>query len=192
MSGIRQPLQPARVLLACFVAQGAWFLLTLFALAATLFAVVGGGEPERDFVDLLIDGSQDVAGVSTTVLGYLIALVSVLGLLLVSGAFIVPMLIRIFLRIICGASVSYAWALVANLASWIVMVALSILLWVLPGGQPFAAFFVWIGSSVMTALLVQPRLRTTAIAPTKIDPDRAAPADTDDGTTPTALERKVP
>lgn len=155
---------PVRLLLACFVAQGAWWLITLVVLAASLALVVDdASEESRSFVDLLLDGTLDVGGIPGSLLEYVLIATVVGGLLLLAGVFVVPILLRIFIRIICGgARTSYGWALVANLASWIALVAITLLFWLLPGAQPIAVFVTWVGSSVLSAVLLYPHVRVRA------------------------------
>jgi hypothetical protein len=153
-----------RLMLACFVAQGAWWLVMGIVVAGSLVLIVGdAAEQSRGIVDVLLDGSLEFAGVPGSLVQYVLVVALVGGLLLMAGTFVVPILLRVFVRIVCGARVSYGWALVANFASWILLVALTLLLWVLPGAQPFAIFITWIGSSVVSALLLRPHLRTVHI-----------------------------
>ncbi len=157
---LRHLIQPFLLLLACFVAQGAWWLMTVLAVAATLAFIVDDAATEsRSLVDVLLDGSFDVGGVSGSVLQWVLVVTVVGGLLLLAGTFVVPILLRIFVRVICGARISYAWALIANLASWILLIALTALLWAIPGTQPLAIFVTWIGSSLVTAMLLYPHMR---------------------------------
>lgn len=182
---------PLRLLLACFVAQGAWWLITMLVVAASLVVVVDDATDEsRSLVDLLLDGTLDIGGVPASLLEYVLVVVLVGGLLLLAGVFVVPMLLRIFIRIICGgARASYGWALVANLASWILLVALAGLLWLLPGAQPIAVFVTWLGSSVISALVLYPHVHARAAA--SAAGSAAPPAVTDASTDTPDIERKA-
>lgn len=185
---------PMRVLLACFVAQGAWWLLTLTVIAGALVAAAGSDVQELSLTDLLVDGTSSVAGASSAVVSYVLVLLATLGVLLIAGTFVVPMLLRIFVRIICSAQVGYAWALVANLASWIILVAVSMLLWLIPGAQPIAAFVMWFGSSVMTAALLYPRVRLIEPARPIIEASPSEPAESsteNENPAPPTTDREV-
>ena len=178
MSAPRHRSLPVRLLLACFVAQGAWWLVMLLALAASLMLAVDDVSSEsQNVVDMLLQGSLDLGGIKGSLLQFVLVATVVGGLVLMAGIFVVPVLLRIFIRIICGGlRASYAWALVANLASWISLVAISLLLWVIPGAQPVAAFVMWIGSSILSAMLLYPHLRMQVepAPPTTTDIDRKA------------------
>lgn len=186
MSDVRPRSMPLRVLLACFVAQGAWWFVTAIVVAATLVYVIDDASTEtQGLLDVLLDRSLDVGGVPATLLQYVLIVAVIGGLVGLGGIFIVPMLLRIFVRLICGARVSYGWALVANLASWILLVALVGLLWLIPGAQPIALFLTWLGSSVVSAVILHPNLRwPTPDAPALESASADAPA-------PPDIERKA-
>jgi hypothetical protein len=173
---------PLRVLLACFVAQGAWWFLTGIIVAAALISVIDEASTEtRSIVDVLVNRSVDVGGVPGTLVQYVLVVAVIGGLVGLGGVFVVPMLLRIFVRIICGgARVAYGWALVANLASWILLVAVLGLLWLIPGAQPIALFLTWIGSSVVSALVLYPNVRFVRTADVElVVTDVSEPSDTE-------------
>lgn len=166
-----------RTWLAVFVAQGLWGLVTILAVVAVVAVSYDGSEVASSggIIDWLVDGADDLAGTSTTLLKAVLAVLATIGTLLLLGSLVVPMLIRIFVRVVCGARVSYGWAMVANLASSVFLVALTLLLWFVPGGQPVAAFACWLGSSLLTAMLVQLRLEPTDRIAADTAPPRSAP-----------------
>jgi hypothetical protein len=157
-----------------------------------MVAVDDASEGSRSLVDRLLDGSFAVGGVPASLLEYALVIALVGGLLLLAGVFVVPMLLRIFIRIICGgARASYGWALVANLASWILLVALAGLLWLLPGAQPIAIFVTWLGSSFISALVLYPHVHARAVA-AAMEASATPPAPTTDVSTDTTdTERKA-
>lgn len=150
-----------RTWLAVFVAQGLWGLVTILAVIGVVTVSYDTSQvaDSGGIIDWLVDGADDLAGTSTTVLKAVLAALATVGAFVLIGSLVVPLLIRIFVRVVCGARVSYGWAMVANLASSVFLVALTLLLWFVPGGQPIAAFACWLGSSLLTAMLVQLRLR---------------------------------
>jgi hypothetical protein len=181
-----------RVWLAVFVAQGLWGLVMLLAMVAAAAAAldttqaVGSG----DIIGWLVAGMDGLAGSSATVLRATFYVLAAAGLLLLVGALVVPALIRIFVRVVCDARVGYGWALVANLASSVLLVALTLLLWFIPGAQPIAAFICWIGSSLLTALLVQLRMRPLgAASPALLEAPVLRPVDSTD--TPDPIHREA-
>jgi hypothetical protein len=189
---------PVRLVLACFVAQGVWWLISSIVVAAILMVMVGDvADGSQSFFDLLVDGTLEFGGVPASVLRYVLVVVVAGGLLLLAGVFVVPILLRMFILIICGgAGASYGWALVANLASWILLVAITLLFWLLPGAQPIAVFVTWAGSSVVSALLLYPHVHQRVAKASRAEAATAAAntaAQPQLDSTPTPdIDRKAP
>ena len=124
--------------LACFVAAGTYGL----AWGTIMFLIVGGAVFGAVTTDVL--WSSVFAVLAFIVLG----LLSVL---------IVPIITKMLVRSIARARVGLAWTCVSVLVGWVVVTALSTLLWLIPGAQPFAALLVWAGSTALTAWLLHKR-----------------------------------
>lgn len=154
----RETASLARLWFACFVAQGAYGLLSALVIGvAMLVAMNVTAGPNANVVDWVTEAIRD-GEVSTSTLWYTVLILVGIGALGLLGTLVVPLFIQGMVRLTCRARVGYAWALVANLASWIGVTALSVLLWLLPGAQPFVAFAVWLGSSALCGLLLRARL----------------------------------
>lgn len=146
---------------ACFLAQGAYALLTALATAMGLVVAMTmlsdpGGKSLTQTAWEFISG-DGLTGAFP--LRYLLMGLVAIGALGLVGSFVVPMFIRLAVRVICNARVGYAWAMFANLTSWIVVTAMSTLLWLIPGAQPLVAFGVWLGSSALCAALIRGKLQ---------------------------------
>lgn len=138
-----------RIWLAAFVAAGAYGVV-LSALVAVIFGATVFGALTTD--------------VTTSVLGGLL-------LLVLSGplsVLIVPALTKGLVRSIARARVGLFWTTVSVLVGWVVVTALSTLLWLIPGAQPFAALLVWAGATAVTAWLIEKR--STPLTPTLAPP----------------------
>jgi hypothetical protein len=147
--------------LACFVAAGLYGVV-LSGLVALIFGATVFGALTTD--------------VTTSVLGGLL-------LLVLTGpvsVFVVPILTKMLVRSIARARVGLFWTTTSVLVGWVVVTALSTLLWLIPGAQPLAALMVWAGSTALTAWLLHKR-STPAID--KVTVNLAAPTPASDQVT---------
>lgn len=134
-----------KVWLACFVAAGT-------------YGIAWGG------IMALIIGGAVFGAVTVDVLWSSLLAVLAFILLAILSVFIVPLITKALVRSIARARVGLAWTCVAVLVGWVVVSALSTLLWLIPGAQPFAALLVWAGSTALTAWLIEKR--STPLTPT--------------------------
>lgn len=127
-----------RVWLATFVASG-------------LYGVVWTS------IMALIVGGAIFGAVTMDVLWSSVAAVLAFIVLGVLSVFIVPLLTMSLVRSIARARVGFLWTFVSVLVGWVLVSALSTLLWLIPGAQPIAALLVWAGATAVTAYLLHKR-----------------------------------
>lgn len=156
-----------RMWIATFVAAGTYGI----AWGALMVLLIGG----------TVFGAATIDVLWSSVVGILAFIV--LGVL---SVFIVPLLTRSLVKSIARARVGLVWTCVSVLVGWVLVTALSSLLWLIPGAQPFAALLVWAGATAVTAYLLLKRstplnttVASTAFVDTKasveVDPLQAAP-----------------
>ena len=133
------------------VAAPFWKMWLATFVAAGSYGIVWGG------IMVLIIGGAITGAVTVDVLWSSVAAVLAFILLGILSVFIVPIITKSLVKHIARARVGLAWTCIAVLVGWVLVSALSTLLWLIPGAQPFAALLVWAGATAVTAWLLDKR-----------------------------------
>jgi hypothetical protein len=157
------------VLLCVLLAQAVMACVAALVVAAGFIAIVllvSSGD--KTWYDTLLGIMDDPLQGLVQFAALVVATIGVLGTLGIFGS---PPLIRMLLRLLAERTVARRWIFAANLTGWLAGLMISLLFWLVPGGQLLAIPMTVAGAAVITALILWPKSAVPDV------PAQAAPAE---------------